>query len=367
MQYAHDRAVIHRDIKPANIMLDKTGQPLLTDFGLAKLVGNEGLTMTGQVMGTPNYMAPEQAKGQQDLISNRTDVYSLGATLYALLSGMPAFVGKNLMETLRKVESAAPEPLTFKGSPVALDLWTICEKSLAKRPDDRYESAAALADDLDRFLQGFPISARAVGPLTRLQRWCQRNPVIATLIGTVAATLVVATIVSIGFAIQARQEQAGRSRPARAEDKLGLDRRDPRKRARLDERKRSRRCAGNAVHREKLLTTAQGYYEKLSHTEQATEGMIARAAFPLGRLQASLGRFDEAKLRSTMFLPIKKKLPRPIREISRPCRSWDRRITNMRNSESGFGINEILKILVRKRKKVSPSWWNTPPRASTGA
>jgi tetratricopeptide (TPR) repeat protein len=288
VQYAHNRAVIHRDIKPANIMVDKSGQPLLTDFGLAKLIGNEGLTMTGQVMGTPNYMAPEQARGAQDLISTRTDVYSLGATLYALLAGIPAFVGKNLIETLRKVESAAPTPLAFKGSPVPLDLWTICEKCLAKNPDDRYESAGALADDLERFLNGFPIAARAVGPFTRLQRWCARNPVTAALIAGIAATLVVATIVSVNFGIQAQAEQV------RAEENLAMIEQILEEVLSMSESKLAE-VPGTQLVREELLATAQGYYDDLNAKQQVSPEAVARAAFSLGRMQASLRRYDDAR------------------------------------------------------------------------
>lgn len=289
VQYAHDRAVIHRDIKPANIMVDKSGQPLLTDFGLAKLIGHEGHTMTGQVMGTPNYMAPEQARGQQDQISTRTDVYSLGATLYAMLAGVPAFVGKNLIETLRKVESAAPTPLAFRGSPVPLDLWVICEKCLAKKPDDRYVSASALADDLQRFLNGFPISARAVGPITRLQRWCSRNPLIAALIAAIAATLVVATIVSANFGIRARAEQV------RAEENLAMIEKI------LDDvlvsmsESQLAEMPGTQFVREDLLAKAQGYYDDLNASQEVSPAAVARAAFSLGRLQGSLRQYDKAR------------------------------------------------------------------------
>ncbi len=284
VQFAHDRAVIHRDLKPANIMLDKEGQPRLTDFGLAKVLQEEeGLTMTGQVMGTPNYMAPEQAKGQVERISNRTDVYSLGATLYALLSGAPPFVGKNLMETLRKVESATPEPLSFHGSPVPLDLWTICEKSLAKRPEDRYESAGAMADDLERYLSGFPISARAVGPWMRTYRWCQRNPLVAALIGAVAGTMLVATIVSISFAIQTKAALG------RAEHNLGLlERALEEAFVSVSENDLSDEPGTQQVRR-KLLTIAERYYEELNNTEQISPQNVANAAYLLGRVQSSLG------------------------------------------------------------------------------
>lgn len=290
VQYAHDRAVIHRDLKPANIMVDKDGQPRLTDFGLAKVLQEEeGLTMTGQVMGTPNYMAPEQAKGQVDRISNRTDVYSLGATLYALLSGTPPFVGKNLMETLRKVESASPEPLSFHGSPVPLDLWTICEKSLAKRPEDRYESAGAMADDLQRFLSGFPITARAVGPATRFYRWCQRNPLVAALIGAVAGTMLVATIVSISFAIQAKAALS------RAEHNLTLLERSLEEAfVSVSENDLSDEPGTQQVRR-KLLTIAERYYDELNNTDQISPENVANAGYLLGRVQSSLNLSNEAQ------------------------------------------------------------------------
>ncbi|QEG37345.1 Serine/threonine-protein kinase PknB [Bythopirellula goksoeyrii] len=290
VQYAHDRAVIHRDLKPANIMVDKEGQPRLTDFGLAKVLQEEeGLTMTGQVMGTPNYMAPEQAKGQVDQISNRTDVYSLGATLYALLSGAPPFVGKNLMETLRKVESAAPEPLSFHGSPVPLDLWTICEKSLAKRPEDRYESAGAMADDLERYLSGFPIAARAVGPWMRFYRWCQRNTLVAALIGAVMGTMLVATIVSISFAIQTksalRRAEYNRGQLERALDDAFIS---------VSENDLSDEPGTQQVRR-RLLTIAEKYYDELSSTDQISPAYVANAAYLLGRVQSSLGMDEEAE------------------------------------------------------------------------
>jgi len=288
VQYAHDHFVIHRDIKPANIMLDKSGQPLLADFGLAKLVGNEGYTQTGQTMGTPNYMAPEQAKGQLELISNRTDVYSLGGTLYALLKGRPPIEGKNLLDTLKKVESAAPETLYFRGSQIPLDLWIICEKCLAKKPDDRYQSAAALAEDLQCFLKGFPISARAVSPWTRLMRWSQRNPLIATLIGTIAATLLIATVVSISFAVKSRADQR------LAESNLAMIEKV------LDEVLISvsegdlANDPGTQKVRQRLLRIAQNYFEELSNSHQVSPLRVADAAYLLGRVQSSLGRDDDA-------------------------------------------------------------------------
>lgn len=203
VQYAHDRAVIHRDIKPANILLDDEGNPRLTDFGLAKFTNaNDQLTMTGQVMGTPSYMAPEQAEGDGDAIATQTDVYSLGATLYALLAGKPPFSGETLFSTLQQVQSASPTPLPPS---VPLDLRTICQKCLEKSPADRYASAGDLADDLRRYLDGFPISARRAGPRRRLMAWARRNPNEAVLVAVVAATLLLGFLVSTALYFRAER------------------------------------------------------------------------------------------------------------------------------------------------------------------
>lgn len=303
VQYAHDRAVIHRDLKPANILVDKEGQPKLTDFGLAKVLQEEeGLTMTGQVMGTPNYMAPEQAKGQQDRISNRTDVYSLGATLYALLAGSPPFKGKTLVETLRQVESASPEPLTHRGLAIPLDLWTICEKSLAKRPEDRYESAGALADDLQRYLSGFPISARAVGGWARAWRWCQRNRLVASLIAVVATTLVVASIVSTFLFLQERVALA------RADQNLNLLESALNDAfVSLSENDLSDEPGTQQVRR-KLLTIAQKYYSELGKTAQVSNAKVANAAYLLGRVQASLSMDREAEQSFNQAIALQQRL-----------------------------------------------------------
>ena len=217
VQHAHDRAVIHRDIKPANILLNNEGLPRLTDFGLAKIDGGEELTMTGQVMGTPSYMSPEQAEGKNHKLTNRTDVYSLGATLYALIAGVPPFAADTLLDTLRQVQTQKPLPL---GSEVPLDLQVICLKCLEKSPAERYESAADLAADLHSYRNGYPISARPASAAKRAIAWTRRNPLVAALLGVVALTLIGATVVSGTYAFQAQRalEQAenARSGPRRS-------------------------------------------------------------------------------------------------------------------------------------------------------
>ena len=180
--YAHEHGVIHRDLKPANVLLDKDGQPRVTDFGLAKRVeGESDLTASGQILGTPSYMPPEQAAGKLDQIQETSDVYSLGAILYTLLTGRPPFQADNPLDTLMQVleqEPISPRQLNPK---VPRDLETVSLKSLEKEPHRRYQSAQALADELQRFSSGEPIQARPISTSARAWRWCRRKPALASL------------------------------------------------------------------------------------------------------------------------------------------------------------------------------------------
>ncbi len=164
IEYAHQHGVIHRDLKPANILLDAQGNPRVTDFGLAKKVqGDSGLTGSGQIMGTPSYMPPEQAGGKRGDVGPAADVYALGATLYALLIGRPPFQAATAMDTVIQVLSEEAVPPRRLNAAIPLDLETICLKCLEKEPARRYASAAALGAELGRFLSGEPILARPVG------------------------------------------------------------------------------------------------------------------------------------------------------------------------------------------------------------
>jgi WD40 repeat protein/tRNA A-37 threonylcarbamoyl transferase component Bud32 len=201
VEYAHRQGVIHRDIKPSNILLDSKGRPRVTDFGLAKRLGSgSDLTTTGQVLGTPSYMAPEQAAGQIGAIGAAADVYSLGALLYAALTGRPPFQAATALETLQQVLQREPVALRQLNAAVPRDLETIVLKCLEKPVPRRYATAGALAEDLRRYLAGRPILARPVGRWEHSWRWCRRQPVVAGLVVAVALTLVAGILVSSLFA-----------------------------------------------------------------------------------------------------------------------------------------------------------------------
>ena len=188
VHYAHEHGILHRDIKPGNILLDAKGEPHLTDFGLARLVESESsVTHTLDVFGTPSYMAPEQAVGNNAAVSSVTDVYGLGAVLYQLLTGQPPFAGGTTYETIKLLLDTEPRQPRLLNPKIDRDLSTICLKCLEKDPKRRYSSALALAEDLERWLKHEPIQARHIGVFTRGRKWVQRNPTSALLAASLVA------------------------------------------------------------------------------------------------------------------------------------------------------------------------------------
>lgn len=216
VHHAHERGILHRDLKPGNILLDgDANTPYVSDFGLAKWLGRDNrLTIAPSALGTPHYISPEQARGTSAELTTATDVYSLGAILYELLSGRPPFIADTPLETLRLVTDAAPAPPRFFEASVPRDLEVICLKCLAKEPEARYRSAAALAEDLEHWLEGRSIAARPSRPPERLLRWARRNPALAGLSIALFAALIA---VAVGSTIAAARLRVSNQRALAAE------------------------------------------------------------------------------------------------------------------------------------------------------
>ena len=202
VHHAHGRGVIHRDLKPANILVAADGTPKVTDFGLAKLADDgDGVTRTGVVMGTPNYMAPEQAEGQSRHVTHLADVYALGATLYEMVTGRPPFQGPSAVAVIAQVRSAEPVNPGQLSPGLPKDLETITLKCLQKEPGRRYATAEELADDLGRFLRGEPIVARPISSVEKVIRWCRRKPREASLTLTAAGLVAALFVGSVAAAV----------------------------------------------------------------------------------------------------------------------------------------------------------------------
>lgn len=213
MHFAHSKNVIHRDLKPANVLFSEDGTPKISDFGLAKKLDETAHTASGAIMGTPSYMAPEQAGASHDSVGPASDIYALGAILYELLTGRPPFKAANALDTMIQVVHEEPVPPRRLQPKTPRDLETICLKCIEKQPHQRYPSAEALARDLRRFLDGDPIQARRVSRLERAIRWIRRRPTAAALIGVLCAVAVGLPIAAMQFSDQlARQRQAEEKR-----------------------------------------------------------------------------------------------------------------------------------------------------------
>lgn len=202
MEYAHEQDVVHRDLKPGNILVTPAGQPVITDFGLAKrlnLTDESSLTATGLLMGTLGYLAPEQADPKRREVTRKVDIYGLGATLYHVFAGQPPFERENVLKALDELKTRSPAPPTNFDPAIPADLERICLKCLAKSPTDRYASMDELANDLRRFVEGQPVAARPLKWHQRFQRWCRANPLVAALSLGLAVAVLAGLVTSVSF------------------------------------------------------------------------------------------------------------------------------------------------------------------------
>ncbi len=277
IHYAHGQGVLHRDLKPANVLIDEAGEPHVTDFGLAKTLADDvsgaELTSTGQILGTPGYMSPEQASAKHDLVSVASDVYSLGAVLYACLCGRAPFVADSAIDTIRQVIEKEPVSLRLLNPGVPKDLETICLKCLQKEPHRRYGTAGEMADDLRRFFDGRPVLARPIARATRAWRWAKRNPWVASLATLSVALLLTGTAVSSYFAYEAEQRAIA--------EKLEHDRADRETAAATLAKKttesalaREAAARGDAESARDAEATARREAEKALANEQAARRLI---------------------------------------------------------------------------------------------
>jgi serine/threonine protein kinase len=303
LEHAHQLGVVHRDVKPANLMVDGRGNLWVTDFGLAHVQGDAKLTLTGDLLGTLRYMSPEQALAQRVPVDHRTDVYSLGATLYELLTLEPAFAGQDRQELLRQIAFEDPRPPRRLNRAVPLELETIVLKAMAKNPDERYATAQELAEDLGRFLEDRPIQARRPTVVQRLRKWARRHTALVWTVAVAASAAALVSAVStvliaVAYKAETRQRRQAEADYDRAERNLRLSLRA------LDEvylgvvEERLISEPGLERGDPRFLLKVLTFYEEFARQNSnnpAVRRETAKALRRVGFIQATLGRHARAE------------------------------------------------------------------------
>lgn len=307
LEHAHQAGIVHRDVKPGNLLLDLRGQLWVTDFGLAQVTGDVGLTVTGEMLGTLRYASPEQVLARRGIVDHRSDVYSLGATLYELLTLRPPFDGRDRNALIRQIADDEPVPLRSLDPPVPAELETVVLKALRKEPADRYATAQDMADDLLRFLDGRPIHARRPTPRERLRAWSRRHPAV---VGTGVAALILLSAASLVSTALVRREQAKtlvekrkaeaayrreHQRAEEAEARFRLARRAVDELIRASEEELAHR-PGMAGLRKRLLGSALAYYREFIAERRSDPGAQAELRDTTRRVETILA--DLAVLRA---------------------------------------------------------------------
>lgn len=285
LEYAHDAGVVHRDIKPANLLLDSRGAVWVTDFGLAQVATDVGLTQTGDLLGTLRYMSPEQAAGRRQPVDHRTDVYSLGATLYEMLTLQPLFPGQDRAALLHQIFNEEPRPLRQLDRSIPVELETIVLKALSKLPSERYATAGEMAADLRRFLNEIPIHARRPQLIDRVRKWMRRHP---TIVGAAVFLLIFSLIgLAVTTAIVAREHQKTELRAQEAEAQFKLARRVADEMIQLAEEELSNQPFQEGL-RKRLLEAALGYYQEFIERKGQTTVAESELAETLERVKKIL-------------------------------------------------------------------------------
>ena len=302
LEYAHSLGVIHRDIKPANLLLESRGSLWVTDFGLAQVQAEAGLTLTGDVLGTLSYMSPEQALGRRGLVDQRSDIYSLGATLYELLTLQPAIEGSDRQEILRRIAFEETPGLRRSNPAVPRELETIVLKAMSKEAEGRYATAQELAEDLQRFLESKPIKARRPSLAERAAKWTRRHTgavaaLVVVLFVTVSALAVSTALITSAYRRETQQRAAANALRQRAETNFRLAREAVDQMLTEVGQETLSRVPHMEPVRRALLEKALGFYEKFLVQEgddRATRLETGRAFRRVGDIRELLGQHDRA-------------------------------------------------------------------------